>query len=87
MCTRYSYGGQPLLVSGEIEKPGLCKLCGGPRHFEMQLMPTLIFFLLERGNDQQRISLEKFDWLTALVYTCSAVSILIFYKCNSVIMR
>ncbi|XP_042018020.1 programmed cell death protein 2-like [Salvia splendens] len=70
-CFRYSYAGKPLLASGEIGNPGSCKLCGGARHFEMQLMPTLISFLLERSDDQQRIPLEKFDWLTVFVYTCS----------------
>ncbi|CAN0927605.1 Programmed cell death protein 2-like, partial [Linum grandiflorum] len=68
-CFRYSYGGQPLLAAQEVVHVERCKLCGSLRSYEMQLMPPLIHFLLE--DDLLRPTLEKWNWLTVLVYTCA----------------
>ncbi|KAF6175613.1 hypothetical protein GIB67_022615 [Kingdonia uniflora] len=70
-CSRYSYGGRPLLATNEIDEPRNCECCGGIRHFEMQLMPPLLFFLREASGGSSLHSLEDWNWMTIILYTCS----------------
>ncbi|KZV30193.1 programmed cell death protein 2-like [Dorcoceras hygrometricum] len=84
-CFRYSYGGQPLLASGGAVNPGLCGLCGELRHYEMQLMPPLIYFLQEAIDEPENSSMEKFDWMTLLVFTCSKASTLLCFMPENIL--
>ncbi|KAJ4958372.1 hypothetical protein NE237_025483 [Protea cynaroides] len=68
--SRYSYGGKPLLATKDFGVPGICALCGAPRHYEMQLMPALLFFLRD-ASDGSSTHLPDWNWMTLIVYTCS----------------
>lgn len=61
------YGGKPLWPSTErpSEVPP-CSLCGAPREFELQILPTLLAFLMPRIN---RVP----DFGSVFVYTCHCI--------------
>ncbi|XP_020571330.1 programmed cell death protein 2-like [Phalaenopsis equestris] len=71
-CFRYSYGGKPLLVKTDLEEPNPCNLCGSPRQYEMQLMPSLLYFLHEAADGSLTCMPDEWNWMTMLVYTCSS---------------
>jgi len=71
-CFRYCRGGQPLLANKDQGDPGVCPLCGGPRVYEMQLMPPLLYYLQQACKDSPSIySANNWEWLTLFVYTCA----------------
>ncbi|ESQ31391.1 hypothetical protein EUTSA_v10004393mg [Eutrema salsugineum] len=71
-CFRYSYGGKPVLATEDLKSPDKCGHCDSPMIFEMQLMPPLIYFLHEGVVDKElKQSLDNWDWMTLIVYTCS----------------
>ena len=45
-----------------------CHNCGGPRMFEFQLLPQLLYFL----GVQNETDNDSLDWATIAVYTCAA---------------
>lgn len=70
---RYSFGGKPLLATGDVGDPGTCSLCGEPRHYEVQLMSPLVYFLQDGATGGKGKLLENWNWITLIVYTCSKV--------------
>lgn len=71
---RYWYGGKPILATEDMKSPDKCRNCDSQRHFEIQLMPPLIYFLHEGVVDKGiKQSLDNWDWMTLIVYTCSKV--------------
>lgn len=45
-----------------------CAYCGGPRTFELQLLPQLLYFL----GVQNEADNDSLDWATIAVYSCAA---------------
>ncbi|KAG8043640.1 hypothetical protein GUJ93_ZPchr0458g22544 [Zizania palustris] len=70
-CFRYSYGGKPLLAATNLQESRVCKLCGAPRQYELQLMSPLSYFLHEASDGSSDYAPDNWTWLTLVIYTCS----------------
>jgi len=73
---RYSWGGSPLWMSKPPDEmlqngsgPPPCGLCGAPRCFELQILPSCSHQMSARFPDDAPE--VKMEWGTAAVYTCS----------------
>ena len=80
---RYERGGEELWVGsdGRGGGPGTCGGCGGPRVFEMQVLPQLLWYLerqeggVRRAGEDERMAAARafrdgLDWGSLMVYTC-----------------
>ncbi|MCO5573807.1 hypothetical protein L7F22_027582 [Adiantum nelumboides] len=72
-CFRYCFKGNPLWASKEGAEPGVCSQCGGPRVYEMQLMPPLLYYLQQACKDlpSTAYSPNDWEWLTLIIFTCA----------------
>nr|XP_046249854.1 programmed cell death protein 2-like [Scatophagus argus] len=68
---RYCHGGKPLFISkppaNMAQVVSACSSCGGPRSFELQLMPALVSLLQRTDADGE----AELEFGTVLVYTCT----------------
>lgn len=76
---RYEWQGSPLLPSSAAQSQvPPCSICGSPRVFELQLMPSMIHLLktelhAPKGDNQKQSWSDPSDgmeWSTVLVYSC-----------------
>ncbi|KAF7650417.1 hypothetical protein LDENG_00126220 [Lucifuga dentata] len=67
---RYCRGGKPVFLSEPpsdvAQVVSACGSCGGPRTFELQLMPALVSLLLRTDSSAE----AELEFGTVLVYTC-----------------
>lgn len=75
LLCRYCFGGRPLWASEGHDDPGACVSCGGPRVYEMQLMPPLLYFLQQAYKDlpPSTYGPNDWEWSTLVVYSCAQV--------------
>lgn len=72
---RYQYGGQPIFMNventKEVKVPP-CGRCGGPRCMELQVMPTVLYYLQSRNYvpEGKKSGDDGVDFATATVYVC-----------------
>nr|XP_024398133.1 programmed cell death protein 2-like [Physcomitrium patens]PNR37948.1 hypothetical protein PHYPA_021058 [Physcomitrium patens] len=72
-CFRYCFGGRPLWATDAHDEPGTCGACGGPRVYEMQLMPPVLYFLQQAYKDlpPSTYGPDDWEWSTLVVYSCA----------------
>ncbi|KAL8089332.1 hypothetical protein AgCh_038952 [Apium graveolens] len=56
------------MTSGRPSKTDVhkCKYCGGPRGFELQILPQLLYYFRVQND------VNSLDWSTIVIYTCEA---------------
>ena len=70
----YSIGGSPVWITEQHQMPGqapACEHCHGPRRFEFQIQPQLIYHLMKRLRGFP-MNAAPFEWGVVSVYTCTA---------------
>eukprot|EP00993_Chasmostoma_nieuportense_P002537 NODE_3323_length_989_cov_63.096288_g3177_i0.p1 GENE.NODE_3323_length_989_cov_63.096288_g3177_i0~~NODE_3323_length_989_cov_63.096288_g3177_i0.p1 ORF type:complete len:310 (+),score=66.63 NODE_3323_length_989_cov_63.096288_g3177_i0:76-930(+) len=69
---RWGRGGQPLWISKHQCSPTVppCSGCGATRLFELQVMPTLVYYLRPQDHTDDKED-EGLDFGTITLYTCS----------------
>ena len=74
---RYSWNGEPLLISNNQQIPHgeiTCKSCDAPAVFEFQLMPPLVY-MLQNNAQQSKTAADAetgmVEFGTVLVFSCS----------------
>lgn len=82
---RYCFRGKPLWASKDGTDPGVCSHCGGPRVYEMQLMPPLLYYLQQACKDLPSTSYSPNDWewLTLVVFSCAQVTSCSFHQSHT----
>lgn len=68
----YSLGGHPLWITEQNQLPGSppnCEHCKGPRQFEFQIQPQLIYHIMKRLRGFP-MSAAPFEWGVVAIYTC-----------------
>ena len=70
----YSIGGTPIWITDQNQMPGpapACEHCKGPRQFEFQIQPQLIYHLMKRLRGFP-MNAAPFEWGVVAIYTCKA---------------
>lgn len=70
-CCRYCHNGPVLWPQSKLPEPSPCQSCGGPRVFELQLMPALSQLVLEAAGMTQEMELDV-DATGTLLQGCSS---------------
>lgn len=68
----YSIGGTPVWITEQDQftsNPPCCEHCNGPRQFEFQIQPQLIYHIMKRLKGYP-MDAAPFEWGVVAIYTC-----------------